>query len=60
MLYDISMLKRWLLAGQRLLKEAVRSAWANFEQMVNYEITPDGGQGPTKIVHYNQIKRLRD
>jgi hypothetical protein len=23
---------------------------------VNYEITPDGGQGPTKIVHYNQIK----
>jgi hypothetical protein len=20
---------------------------------VNYEITPDGGQGPMKIVHYN-------
>jgi hypothetical protein len=25
---------------------------------MNYEITPDGGQGPTKIVHYNQIKRV--
>jgi hypothetical protein len=25
---------------------------------VNYEITPDGGQGPTKIVHYNQIKQV--
>jgi hypothetical protein len=36
---DISMLKRWLLAGRRPLKEAVvsasgttRSFWANFEQ----------------------------
>jgi hypothetical protein len=26
---------------------------------VNYEITPDGGQGPTKIVHYNQIKKVK-
>jgi hypothetical protein len=25
---------------------------------MNYEITPDGGQGPTQIVHYNQIKRV--
>jgi hypothetical protein len=26
---------------------------------VNYEITPDGGQGPTKIVHYNQLKKVQ-
>jgi hypothetical protein len=26
---------------------------------VNYEITPDGGQGPTKIVYYNQIKKVK-
>jgi hypothetical protein len=26
---------------------------------VNYEITPDGGQSPTKIVHYNQIKKVK-
>jgi hypothetical protein len=25
---------------------------------VNYKIMPDGGLGPTKIVHYNQIKRV--
>jgi hypothetical protein len=25
---------------------------------VNYAITSDGGQGPMKIVHYNQIKRV--
>jgi hypothetical protein len=38
---DMSMLKQWLLAGQRPPKEAVvgtsgtiRSSWANFEQMV--------------------------
>jgi hypothetical protein len=27
---------------------------------MNYEITPDGGQGPTKIVHYNQIKKVKE
>jgi hypothetical protein len=26
---------------------------------VSYEIMPDGGQGPTKIVHYNQIKKVK-
>jgi hypothetical protein len=26
---------------------------------VNYEITPDGRQGPAKIVHFNQIKKVQ-
>jgi hypothetical protein len=26
---------------------------------VNYEITPDGGQGPAKIVHFNQRKKVK-
>jgi hypothetical protein len=26
---------------------------------VNYEITPNGGQGPMKNVHYNQLKKVK-